>query len=434
MGDPVRGNGGTAPGKERTNRRAVRQAGVMRLGGTVSPTGARDNVVTVRQSTPVPSRIGSAAAPAVQSGVDANGLAGFFEKFPTLRAFDEAYPALRNVALPRYDGAVFAHMLRSIDEESGGNAFRDLLDAFDPVTLLIGLKELRCRDRCSRKPVPVDGSGTRTVDDRLAGDRYATRGREAGYDPATLRPYKTSISSAAAFLEEQNPKLCDVLHHEFGRSKIGVPILEILSARYEDLLPSGQGILKINEDRADYFRQLFQVEYSARVLLACIRESDADEKPETQADINRIAVSTGDKLYREIMLSLIRTEIAAADFGERRPFDRILMRGLETLYATGDADKAMKAVRNERRETRPGRAAGNVVDFEVSRETKAVESRRLLHIFGRHHKAFRAEILPDSLLRFVEATRDDYQVDTQERTYAAACEVLDYVCLADIAD
>ncbi len=440
MGDPVRGNGGTAPGNETTNRSAVRQAGVMRIGGAVSPSGARGNVVTVRpvpaRASPariVPARIGSAAAPADLGGMDQRALGRFFERFPTLRAFDAAYPELRNVALPRFDGAVFADMLRRIGEEGGGRTCRNLLDAFDPVTLLIGLKELRSRDRRSGRPLAVDRTRQRPVCDMLAGDRYATRGREAGYDPTTLRPYKTSIESAAGFLEEQNPKLCDVLHHEFGRSKIDVPILEILSARYEDLLPSGQGILKVNEERANYFRQLFQVEYSARVLLACIRELTADEKPETQADINRIAVSTGDKLYREILLSLIRTEIASLDFGRRRPFDRILMRGLQALYATGNVDKALTAVHNERLEARPGRPAGVVMDLEVSRETKSNELRRLLDDFGRHHKAFRSEMMPTSILQFVEATMDDYQIDTQERPYAAACEVLDYVCLADVA-
>ena len=106
------------------------------------------------------------------------------------------------------------------------------------------------------------------------------------------------------------------------------------------------------------------------------------------------------------------------------------MRGLQALYATGNVDKALTAVHNERLEARPGRPAGVVMDLEVSRETKSNELRRLLDDFGRHHKAFRSEMMPTSILQFVEATMDDYQIDTQERPYAAAREVFDYVCLA----
>ena len=214
MGDPVRGNGGTTPGNETTNRSSVRQAGVMRLGGAVSPSGARDNVVTVRpvpaSTSPartVPATIGSAAARADLDSSDHSALGRFFERFPTLLAFDAAYPELRNVALPRYDGAVFADMLRRIGEEGGGKTCRNLLDAFDPVTLLIGLKELRSRDRRSGRPLAVDRTRQRPVFDMLAGDRYATRGREAGYDLATLRPYKVSIEFRGRFPGGAEPEI-----------------------------------------------------------------------------------------------------------------------------------------------------------------------------------------------------------------------------------
>ncbi len=313
--------------------------------------------------------------------VDAGKVSQFIATYKTFDAFCEAFPALGHIDLDQNLDA-FTSTLEAIASSAGDKNLSQLLDRYDLATLLVALKELRHRVD------PLKASSLRAAaESKLAEDEFAASGIKDSYNPDNLSDYDAEVGELRTRLYKTNGRLGEWMDTQFTRDP---KTMSWEMTTFAPLLRRFVGSPRFvggNETYAAYFGRLFQGEATARFMLACI-ERFGDRQDVEPIEIQRLATFVGEKTFKEIFLSQLRTEAAAPDFRARPGFGRIMIVGLKTLYETRDAEKALTALRAEAKKCWPHLSLRGADDYSGNRSPVEKDANSALTFSGESNRTF----------------------------------------------
>ena len=274
-------------------------------------------------------------------GIDMKKVGAFLECYPTRSKFEEAFPAMNDIDLPRSGDTgpfIIAVLVRG---ESAGNktAYENLLVEYGVKNLIVAIRELRSRP----EEAPTRAS-TRTMPD-LEGDKFAIKAWQDNFNSSRLESCRKQTDVALATAKIGDRDLAEMLA---GMTRTDEAFQKELTSRtlsFVVRLPEGNSFFKVNDTRAQYFRNLFTAEFADRFLQELPEKFKTDQP--TQSKLEELGTSVGEALFAEILLSQMRMEVAGPDFDSYPAFSRIMIRGLKTLYETGDVEKARAAGERE---------------------------------------------------------------------------------------
>ncbi len=309
--------------------------------GRLSAEGSGEGRAVVVQQVP-PSPFGTRTPPVpLPRGLDLTKMREFLAKYPTRATFEEAFPELNDVDLPRtgdITGFLLDVLLRG-ERVGQKSRYEALLVEYGVKELIVAIRELRSRPEGR----PAERS-TRNMPD-LQGDKFAIKAWKDNFDPYNLKSYKEETDVTRAILAIGDSGLARQVAEITRTDESFERELTSRTATFVERLPCSNGFFRVNETRARYFRDLFKAEFAQRFLQELSSKLFVD-KP-TKSKLDEVAQSIGDELFAEIFLSQMRMEAAAPDFKRNPSFSRIMIQGLKTLHETGDVEKARAAVERE---------------------------------------------------------------------------------------
>ena len=399
-----------------TQRQAAGQGGRL-------DTGSAGRSVTVSQRAHLP-RTG-----AVSRMDPEKKKAEFHRRFPNLEAFAKVYPALENLigTTPMHLGT-FIMTVDAVAAATGNQSYKALLLEFGPEILQNNLITFKIKQYRRRSTHQCFNTQNRVI----ANDRFAKMAAEHNYNIFNIEPRSFEV----IFFNKQSIKNWKLLENcvrsENTSGEEYIFYLERFSV-FSDMFPGETGFFRANATYGSYFREIFNETATVRFAEKCIEEfKDGDDAD--PARVAEIGQKVGVETFREIFLSQMRTEAESPDFKARPAFSRVMVQGLKTLYETGDADKALTALRTEAEACFPAFSRWR----EGSFDERATARERHAHIktsFVSHLGGARGdinEIRPVALRDFVKDMTFCFFLTYEATTTpgVVAADIYDYVRMA----